>query len=223
MTITIQNYQLQHDTHNLYEVNFFGDIIHTLVTHDPDMVSLWLSDIQSLNNHSGSRLVVGLDIEWRPNNRYYKNPVATLQICVGLRCLIYQLIHSPYIPSPLVDFLSNQSYTFVGIGIESDLKKLKEDYGFGDNANAVDLRKLAADTYQMRELKNAGLKSLARFLLDKEVEKPIRVTKSRWDYLWLTPVQVQYACVDAFVSYEIGRVLNAAGDAHITSEFTSIE
>ncbi|KAL2507377.1 F-box/kelch-repeat protein [Forsythia ovata] len=102
MTITIQNYQSQCDTHNLYEVNFFEDIIHTLVTHDPNMVSQWLSVIESLNNHSSSRLVVSLDIEWHPNNRYYKNPVATLQLCVGLHCLIYQLIHSPYVSSPLV-------------------------------------------------------------------------------------------------------------------------
>ncbi|KAL2501986.1 Polynucleotidyl transferase [Forsythia ovata] len=213
MMITNKNYRLKQkrDTHNLYEVNFFGDIINTLVTHDPNMVSQWLSDIESLNNHSGSRLVVGLDVEWRPNNQYYKNRVATLQLCVGLRCLIYQLIHSPYIPPPLVDFLSNQSYTFVGIGIESDLKKLEEDYGFGYNANAVDLRKLVPDTYQMRELNNAGLKSLAKSVLDKEVQKPNRVTRSRWDYKWLKPVQVQYACIDAFVSYEIGRVLNAAG------------
>ncbi|KAL2548123.1 Polynucleotidyl transferase [Forsythia ovata] len=107
MTITIQNYQSQRDTHNLYEVNFFEDIIHTLLTHDPNMVSQWLSDIESLNNHSGNRLIVGLDIEWRPNNQYYKNPVATLQLCVGLRCLIYQLIHSPYVSSLFINFLSN--------------------------------------------------------------------------------------------------------------------
>ncbi|XP_022874050.1 Werner Syndrome-like exonuclease isoform X2 [Olea europaea var. sylvestris] len=211
MVITIHDHRLPHDTHNLYDVNFFGYIIETLVTHDPTMVSQWLSDIESLNHHSHHRLVIGLDLEWRPNNRFYKNPVATLQLCVGRRCLIYQLIHSSHIPSPLVDFLSNQNYTFVGIGIESDLRKLEEDYGFGYNANAVDLRKLAADKYQMKELKNAGLKSLARFVLEKEVEKPKNVTLSRWDYPWLTPVQVQYACVDAFVSYEIGRVLNAAG------------
>ncbi|KAL2501985.1 Werner Syndrome-like exonuclease [Forsythia ovata] len=211
MAITIHDHQLPDDTHNLYDVNFFGDIIHTLVTHEPSMVSQWVSEIQSLNPLH-NRLIVGLDVEWRPNfNRNIENPVATLQLCVDRRCLIYQLIHSPSVPPPLIDFLSNQNYTFVGIGIKADLEKLEEDYGFGYSANAVDLRQLAADTYQMRELKNTGLKSLARFVLGKEVEKPNRVTMSRWDYRWLTPVQVQYACVDAFVSFEIGRVLNAAG------------
>ncbi|CAA2971155.1 Werner Syndrome-like exonuclease [Olea europaea var. sylvestris] len=211
MAITIQDHMLPDDTHNLYDVNFFGDIIHTLLTHDPTMVSQWLSEIQS-NHPENRRLIIGLDVEWRPNfNRNTENPVATLQLCVDRRCLIYQLIHSPSVPPSLIDFLSNQNYTFVGIGIKADLEKLEEDYGFGFNANNVDLRKLAADTYQMKELNNAGLKNLAKVVLGKEVNKPSRVTMSRWDYRWLKPDQVQYACVDAFVSFEIGRVLNAAG------------
>ncbi|XP_022883278.1 Werner Syndrome-like exonuclease [Olea europaea var. sylvestris] len=209
MAITIEDYRLPYDTHNLFDVDFFGDIIHTLVTHDPGMVSEWLSEIESLNNHC--RLIVGLDVEWRPSFSRLQNPVALLQLCVGRRCLVYQLIHSSYIPDHLVEFLSEQDYTFVGVGIESDLDKLERDYGFGFNANAVDLRELAAYTYQMRNLQNTGLKNLASFVLGKEFEKPRRVTMSRWDYRWLTLDQVQYACVDAYISFEIDRVLNAAG------------
>ncbi|CAI9782887.1 unnamed protein product [Fraxinus pennsylvanica] len=210
MAITIEDYRLPYDTHNVYDVDFFGDIIHTLVTHDPGMVSQWLSEVESLNNHR-RHLIVGLDVEWRPSFSRIQNPVATLQLCIDRRCLVYQLIHSSYIPDPLVEFLSEQDYTFVGVGIESDLDKLERDYGFGFNANAVDLRELAAHTYQMRALQNTGLKNLASFVLDIEFEKPRRVTMSRWDYRWLTLDQVQYACVDAYVSFEIGRVLNAAG------------
>ncbi|KAL3637095.1 hypothetical protein CASFOL_019394 [Castilleja foliolosa] len=62
----------------------------------------------------------------------------------------------------------------------------------------------------MKGLKNAGLKTLARTVLGREVEKPNAVTMSGWDNRWLTPDQVQYACVDAFVSFEIGRILNAS-------------
>lgn len=38
-------------------------------------------------------------------------------------------------------------------------------------------------------------------------EKPKRVTMSGWNNLKLIDKQVQYACVDAFVSFEIGRRL----------------
>lgn len=100
----------------------------------------------------------------------------------------------------------------MGIGIESDVEKLLEDYELGVRGKVVDLRNLAAEKYGMKELNNAGLKELARVVLGREVEKPRRITMGRWDYRWLTPDQVQYACVDAFVSFEIGRRLNASGN-----------
>ncbi|CAK9180498.1 unnamed protein product [Ilex paraguariensis] len=211
MTIIIEDYQLPDETHNLYDVNFCNDRIHTLVTHSPSYVDMWIYETESIHHRRLHRLIVGLDVEWRPNfNRYVENPVATLQLCVGRRCLIFQLIHCSEIPQSLVDFLGNSNYTFVGVGIESDVEKLMGDYGLGV-LFTVDVRGLAANDYDMIELRNAGLKDLARQVLGKEIEKPRRVTMSRWDNQWLTSEQVGYACVDAFVSFEIGRVLNAAG------------
>ncbi|CAI9770565.1 unnamed protein product [Fraxinus pennsylvanica] len=141
MAITIHDYMLPGETHNLYDVNFFGDIIHTLLTQDPTVVSQWLSEIQSLNHSQDHHLIIGLDVEWRPKfNQNIENPVAMLQLCVERRCLIYQLIHSPSIPPSLVDFLSNQKCTFVGIGITADLEKLEEDCGFGFNAKFKNAR-----------------------------------------------------------------------------------
>ncbi|KAK4404712.1 hypothetical protein Sango_0839800 [Sesamum angolense] len=191
-----------------HAVVFFRDVIYTTVTHDPATVSRWIHDINSLYGH---RLIVGLDVEWRPNfSRHQQNPAATLQLCIGRCCLIYQLIHSPYFPLQLIQFLSFSNHTFVGVDVKSDLKKLQRDYRIGYNARAVDLRGLAADVCGMKELKKGGLRSLARTVLGKEMEKPKWVTMSSWDNRVLTPEQVQYACVDAFVSFEIGRILNAS-------------
>lgn len=97
----------------------------------------------------------------------------------------------------------------MGVGIGGDAEKLLEDYGL-QVANAVDLRFLAAEELGVRELRNAGLKGLVMEVLGKEVQKPRRITMSRWDNAWLTHAQVQYACLDAFLSFEIGRCLNAA-------------
>ncbi|XP_073313520.1 3'-5' exonuclease-like [Primulina huaijiensis] len=212
MTLSIIDHQLPYDTHNTYEVLFYDYSIHTTVTHDPATVSRWISEVESIHRSRLHHLIVGLDVEWRPSySRYNNNPVATLQLCVGRRCLVYQLIHSPGVPSSLTGFLSNPNYTFVGIGIKADLEKLEEDYEFGYSANSVDLRDLAANAYGRSELRNSGVKTLAEIVLEKEVKKPKSVTMSRWDNPWLTPAQVQYACVDAFVCFEIGRILNASG------------
>ncbi|KAK4412788.1 hypothetical protein Salat_2926000 [Sesamum alatum] len=211
MTIGIRDHDLPSNTHNTYDVFFFDDTILTTVTHDPDTVSDWISEIMYIHRRRLHSLIVGLDVEWRPSfTRHYQNPVATLQICVGRRCLIYQLIHTRYIPDSLDDFLSDDDFTFVGVGVNPDLEKLDSDYGIGGEARAVELGKRAADEYGRKELKNAGLKGLSSFVLGREMEKPRRVTTSRWDNRWLTAEQVQYACIDAFVSFEIGRILNAS-------------
>ncbi|KAL2480809.1 Polynucleotidyl transferase [Abeliophyllum distichum] len=209
MTTSITRHHSPCDTHNLYDVIFDGETIETLVTHDPNYVESWITDIERIHYHRRSSLIVGLDVEWRPSlNRNYHNPVATLQLCVGHRCLIYQLIHTDSIPYALEEFL-NAEYTFVGVGVDSDLRKLNADYNIGNNTNSVDLRTLAVIEYGLSEYQNAGLKKLAHDVLGKEVVKPRRVTMSRWDDLHLSLDQVKYACLDAFISFEIGRVLHA--------------
>ncbi|KAG6411085.1 hypothetical protein SASPL_129159 [Salvia splendens] len=209
----IVDHKLPYHTHNTYDVTFFGDSVFTTLTWDPSIASQWISGVEAVyrSQIDGGCLIVGLDVEWRPSfQRHVTNPAATLQLCVGRRCLIFQLIRSPSVPPSLVAFLANPRHTFVGIGIEADLKKLEKDYQFGFNTNTVDLRELAAERYGRRDLKNSGVKRLAALVLEKEVEKPKNVTMSRWDNPWLTPTQVRYACVDAFVCFEIGRVLNAS-------------
>ncbi|KAH7556843.1 hypothetical protein ACOSP7_026115 [Xanthoceras sorbifolium] len=210
MSISIFDHDLPYDSHNIYDVTFYDDQILTVVTHTPSVVDTWISDIERIHRRRLHRLVVGFDVEWRPNfNRNQDNPVALLQLCVGRRCLIFQLIHAPGIPRSLVNFLSHQSYTFVGVGIDKDVEKLEEDYNLSVE-NTVDLRGLAAEALEMVSLRNAGLKSLAREVLGLEISKPRAITMSRWDHRWLNAAQIQYACLDAFVSFEIGRTLNAA-------------
>ncbi|KAL2232955.1 Werner Syndrome-like exonuclease [Sesamum indicum] len=212
MAISIQYAACTSITQEAFLVSFFGDNIFTQVTHDPDIVKRWISDIESIHRNRLHSLIVGLDVEWRPSfNRHQQNPVATLQLCVGRRCLIYQIVHSDDdIPESLVDFLSNEDYTFVGVNIGSHLDKLVTDYDKIEKVdNAVDLRRLAAGRNNRRDLLKAGLEELAKVVLRKEVEKPRGLTMSRWDSRLLTAEQVQYACIDAFMCFEIGRILKA--------------
>ncbi|KAH0721052.1 hypothetical protein KY290_006678 [Solanum tuberosum] len=197
--------EVEDDRYQLYDVFFFSDQILTTVTCNPDVVTNWINGIEYVHRRRLNRLIVGLDIEWRPTfNRYQHNhPVATLQLCVGRRCLIFQLLYCEYIPDSLTEFLLNPCYAFVGVGIANDVEKLEEDYMLRVE-NTVDLRDLA--DYNLR---NAGLKTLCQVVLGREMEKPRHVTIGRWDNECLDSDQVQYACVDAFVSFEIGRCMNA--------------
>ncbi|KAB1222806.1 hypothetical protein CJ030_MR2G022297 [Morella rubra] len=70
---------------------------------------------------------------------------------------------------------------------------------------------LAEEKLGIRALRNAGLKRLASEVLGRYIEKPRSIRMGRWDNRELTPAQVQYATMDAFLSYEIGRTLNAGG------------
>ncbi|PWA95799.1 ribonuclease H-like domain-containing protein [Artemisia annua] len=101
-------------------------------------------------------------------------------LCVGRNCVIFKIMHAPFIPDSLVNFLSNPSYTFVGVGVENDVQKLCGDYGI-EVGRIEDIRDLAFEKFDAKELRNAGLKGL-----------------THW---------VAYACVDAYLSFEIGRSL----------------
>ncbi|XP_042482442.1 Werner Syndrome-like exonuclease isoform X2 [Macadamia integrifolia] len=173
------------------EVIFFEDNILATVTHSPSIVDQWLSLIQRIHSRRLHRLIVGFDVEWRPNrHRGATNPVAVLQLCVGRRCLIFQIRYSRTIPQSLTSFLNNHDYTFVGVGIRGDVNKLYQDYGLWVT-RTMDLRTLAAQSLDMNELKRAGLKTLALVVLDKEVEKPHYITMSNWENFHLSDDQLQ--------------------------------
>ncbi|GMN53299.1 hypothetical protein TIFTF001_022438 [Ficus carica] len=184
------------------------DTVLAVVTSDPSAVDSWISDIERIHRRRLDRLVVGLDVEWRPSYSYHRNPVAVLQLCVGRRCLVFQILYAPYVPRSLHDFLGDDSYTFVGVGIDKDAEKIEQEHDLTVE-NTVDLGALAAAKHGMNRLRYAGLKGLAKVVLDVDIEKPREVTLSAWDSWNLSFQQIRYAVTDAFVSFEMGRVLEA--------------
>nr|DAD24084.1 TPA_asm: hypothetical protein HUJ06_025547 [Nelumbo nucifera] len=56
----------------------------------------------------------------------------------------------------------------------------------------------------------ASMEALAEAILGREgVNKPREIATSDWGHGFLSKEQVLYACVDAFVSSEIGKKLKA--------------
>lgn len=196
------------DETDVIEVTFGDDVIATTVTSSGEAVEAWLAEVRAAPSSS---LVVGLDVEWRPSRRSDQNPVATLQLCVGRRCLIFQLLHADRVPRALAEFLGDRGVRFVGVGVEADAERLSDDHELVV-ANAVDLRGLAAEGMGRPELRQAGLRAIVAAVMGVNLVKPQRVTMSRWDASCLSYEQIRYACIDAFVSFEVGRKL-LAGEA----------
>lgn len=127
---------IRHDySYSRYTVQVDGHLVLTTVTASASVVNQWISDIYRIHR---------LDAEWKPKSDPGKNnPVATLQLCVGHRCLIFQLIHADSIPESLAKFLAEPGFTFVGVRVGEDVEKLKNGCYQLSVERALDLRPLA--------------------------------------------------------------------------------
>lgn len=182
-----------------YLVNFLDNEIIATVTSAPSIVEDWISTVQNQRSYS-DKLVVGLAVECQLIFRPHK--VTILQLCVGRRCLIFQIFHASYIPQSLKNFLTNnRDYIFVGLGIESAKQDLLKEYDLRVG-RVVDL--IVCSTRRSR-----GFTSLASEILGVDIKRPSDATLSDWEAKCLTTAQVQQACEDVLVSYEIGMACEA--------------
>ncbi|XP_068640661.1 3'-5' exonuclease-like [Aristolochia californica] len=186
----VKERRVSSDEYQRFTVSFQKASILTVLTNSSSIVDKWIHEVYHAHQHRIDSLVVGLDVEWRAS--YVSNvtyPVAILQLCVGRRCLIFQFLYADNIPESLYEFLAKPNFSFVGVGVKEDARKLDRDYGLVVN-KPVELPALAADIYEMKELRFAGLKKLTNFVLGYDVDKPKEITMSRWDYWALSHEQV---------------------------------
>ena len=192
-----------------HTVRFGSATIDTTVTSDVAAADEWARGVRAAAR-GGRGLIVGLDCEWKPNHVSWKtSKVAVLQLCAGERfCLVLQLFYANRVPPAVADLLGDPSVRLVGIGVGADAAKLEADYG-GWCAAPVDLEDACNRRLGLVGTgRRLGLKGYAREVLGMAMEKPRRVTMSNWEKRELDPAQVEYACIDAYVSYKLGeRVL----------------
>ncbi|KAL8507638.1 hypothetical protein ACS0TY_018251 [Phlomoides rotata] len=182
-----------------YTVYISDEDIYTTVTRDSDIVNKWISTVEHANNAEPQRLIVGLDVKLGTPIRY----VALLVLYVYGCCLIFQLPYANSVPFPLRQFLSNRNNTLVGVGIESKLAQLQQEYdGLGRGARHVDLGTLVAAQYNRPNLNYVGLSRLRTFLRGGDVQRP--PVTDNWDEPLLSTQHVHHACIDAYVCYELG-------------------
>ncbi|MBA0710675.1 hypothetical protein Golax_009945, partial [Gossypium laxum] len=158
-----------------YTVTFFSTPIITTVTTTPSVVRNWLFRV-----------------------------LPTLQLCIGHQCLIFQLLHADTVPLSLRRFLNDPRNTFVGVWNHSDIAMLLRSEHRLSVSRVVDARHVAAERNGLSP--QLSMEKLAEILLGApDVRKPQSIGVSNWNDYRLSLEQIQYACVDAYVSFELGR------------------
>jgi hypothetical protein len=198
--------------HRDYTVNLHGNEIKVTVTAVASVVRKWLNAALFFRRRyiHQNRLIVGLGVQWTPGGR--DPPADTLQLCIGRRCLIFQLAHANYIPTNLRNFLLNPNNTFVGFWNHSDRRKLESSVDeIKMYRDPLDLRLYAAaeDEDDDENLARASVDEIVEKCLGYEVEQSGEIARSDWDDKILSDEQVVYASVDAYCAFQIGKNVKA--------------
>lgn len=140
--------------------------------------------------------IVGLDTETRPSFRKGETHLPCLvQAATARAVYLFQLNRLEVFP-PLVELLAKRDTVKAGVGIEHDLRQLKQVFPF-DVENAVDLGVVA----RRRSLGQTGVRNLAGMLLGIRIPKGNRT--SNWAAPRLSPAQITYAATDAWACREL--------------------
>jgi hypothetical protein len=205
-----------------------GCPVQTTVTARPAVVRRWLHTTLWLNRRrlhtfaagggGGGGLTVGLGVQWRTPFRKLPAGVeprpGTLQLCVGNRCLVFQLARAGAAPRILRRFLADARVTFAGYYVASDCRKLRAHHGL-EVASTLELCGGGGGGGTRR----TSMADLAGKLLGIRrhgvAEKSMRLGRSRWDAAKLSWEQVRYAATDAYVSCRLGVHLRRGAAVHV--------
>lgn len=183
-------------------------------------LAAWVGSVQIINSQDDIQLpvellsrsaVIGFDTETRPAFRKgEKYPVSLLQLAGEDRVVLFQL-NQIGLPLELCELLANPKIIKVGVGLNYDLRMLRELRDFTPQG-FVDLAPLA----RQRGINQGGLRGLAASVLGLRISKSART--SNWDTKELSPQQIRYAATDAWISREIYLALNKLPISPVTPQ-----
>eukprot|EP00929_Paragymnodinium_shiwhaense_P103282 TRINITY_DN66674_c0_g1_i1.p1 TRINITY_DN66674_c0_g1~~TRINITY_DN66674_c0_g1_i1.p1 ORF type:complete len:702 (+),score=131.13 TRINITY_DN66674_c0_g1_i1:132-2237(+) len=162
--------------------------------------------------------VVGFDSEWVPEwGTDADHPISVLQLAFPFRRWVYVIqlgksrgkLHR--LPPEVQRMLVNPEVLKVGFAVgRNDMVKLKQcGIGVGD-VTAVDTQSLCEWLLGWHASGSLGLGHAARLLLGINMVKDKRISCSDWDREVLTPDQIRYAAMDAWVPLQLLAVISSA-------------
>ncbi|KAL3510587.1 hypothetical protein ACH5RR_029988 [Cinchona calisaya] len=135
-------------------------------------------------------------------------PFEILQLCVGNHCLVYEFESHKYIPRALKEFLSDDRFKVVGIGMEEVANKIEGQLGL-KISQPRDLRTMATKAHDVRGdyYCKFSLEKLARRVLGGEWRKHAPIDWRKDDGTTLSDDKIKYGTVEAFLAYDMGKKL----------------
>lgn len=163
------------------------------------------SKIEAACRDLGSCTVVGFDTETRPSFKAgVTNKVSLLQLSTPETCYLFRL-NRIRLDNRILKILTSKRIVKVGADVAGDMRSLHVLRSFREQG-FVDLQQLAAG----RGIEEKSLRKLAAITLGLRVSKAQRL--SNWEAATLTPQQMMYAAVDAWICIEILRRLECGAD-----------
>ncbi|XP_027338273.1 uncharacterized protein LOC113852234 [Abrus precatorius] len=204
MTITCPRWFLTNRS-GTYRVNIDEDTFIVTVTAAGTVARRWLNETMNINQVSVNNrtAVVGLGVQWSPSGAQAAD---TVQLCVGQRCLIFQISRAEFVPSELRHFLWNRGFTFVGFWNRHDRAMLSQ------SRHALQLRSDPLDLVRLvrNEVAGAPLERIVEeYLGFTGVRLTRNVTMSDWNRPLLTFAQIFQVAAEARCAYLIGNLLQA--------------
>ncbi|XP_010513029.1 PREDICTED: uncharacterized protein LOC104788971 [Camelina sativa] len=189
----------RHIRGDVHHVGFFGQRLIVTVTHTTSVIRRWIQSIRFFSRLRLSHpLVVGLGVQWTPGGP--NPPPDTLQLCVGIRCLIIQLSHCKSMPNVLRSFLEDRTITFVGVWNSQDQDKLESFYHQLYVWRLLDIR-----YYLPIWLKNSSFEKIVEERLGhRGVRKEKKICMSDWGVYKLYDDQIVQASHDVYVCCKLG-------------------
>ncbi|GAU19490.1 hypothetical protein TSUD_77340 [Trifolium subterraneum] len=176
-------------------VNLYGNKIWVIVTASASVVDEWIQAtlIRGGAFHCLRKLVVALSVD----------PSAhTLQLCVGHRCLIFQLSQADKVPLSLRIFLLDRACKLTGFfNTDHRPKLLSSKHRLEMIIDPKDIGYIDAD------FDNCSMEEMIEKCLGYKVDLREEIKTSDWSVQNLSNDQVLYACVEVHCAFLVGRNL----------------
>lgn len=138
-----------------------------------------------------------------------KIAVCKLQLATNKMSLVIDLCKfNKMLPDNLVKIITAESWIKTGIGISNDLKYLSYNFDLGQCNGGIDIKQIA----ELKECHNPNLFDVFHNTSNNQYNDTIKKHKKKFDPNtdWsndMTMEQIEYAGMDAYMSYKIGEYL----------------